>query len=86
MTHGYYCVNAEPSVTYYNIDKKDVIFENVNINNRAILSETSHPHMKGKWSEDKPRITIAYDIVTKREVDYFKSKGATNWIPLKIED
>ena len=86
LTHGYYCVNAEPSVTYYNIDKKDVIFENVNINNRAILSETSHPHMKGKWSEDKPRITIAYDIVTKREVDYFKSKGATNWIPLKIED
>jgi hypothetical protein len=85
LTHGYYCVNAEPSVTYYNIDKKGVIFENVNINNRAILSETSHPHVKGKWSEEKPRITIAYDIVTKKEVDVFRDQGATNWIPLKIE-
>lgn len=60
--HGYYCVNAEPSVTYYDIDKTGNIFENVNKNNRAILSETGHPHGRDDWFEDKPRITIAYDI------------------------
>jgi hypothetical protein len=59
--HGYYCVNAEPSITYYNIFNKKV-FENHNINNRAILSEIGHDHAMGDWSWDGKRITIAYDI------------------------
>lgn len=59
--HGYYCVNAEPSITYYKINK-DQIFENINKNNRAIISETGHPHGRDDWYIDKPRITIAYDI------------------------
>ena len=59
--HGYYCVNAEPSVTFYQIDRvKD--FDNVNINNRAIVSETGHPHTRDLWWSEKSRITIAYDI------------------------
>lgn len=60
--HGYYCVNAEPSITYYDIDKSGNIFENINKNNRAILSETGHPHGRDDWFEDKPRVTIAYDV------------------------
>lgn len=60
--HGYYCVNAEPSVTYYDINKTGTIFENVNFNNRAILSETGHPHGRDDWFSEKPRITIAYDV------------------------
>jgi len=60
--HGYYCVNAEPSITYYDIDKSGKIFENINKNNRAILSETGHPHGRDDWFLDKPRITIAYDV------------------------
>jgi len=60
--HGYYCVNAEPSKTFYDIDKSGQIFENINKNNRAILSETGHPHGRDDWFEEKPRITIAYDI------------------------
>jgi hypothetical protein len=59
--HGYYCVNAEPSITYYKINNKE-LFENHNKNNRAIISETGHPHGRDDWHEDKPRITIAYDI------------------------
>jgi hypothetical protein len=59
--HGYYCVNAEPSITYYKINGID-LFENHNKNNRAILSETGHPHGRDDWFEEKPRITIAYDI------------------------
>lgn len=60
--HGFYCVNAETSSTYYKINNKD-IFENINKNNRAILSETGNPHGRGDWYEDKPRITIAYDVI-----------------------
>lgn len=62
--HGYYCVNAEPSITYYKIDGV-TLFENHNKNNRAIVSETGHPHGRDDWYEDKPRITIAYDIAPK---------------------
>jgi hypothetical protein len=60
--HGYYCVNAEPSSTFYKIDRGDKVFENINKNNRLIVSETGHPHGRDDWFEDKPRITIAYDI------------------------
>lgn len=61
--HGYYCVNAEPSTTYYKIGGIDgELFENINKNNRAIVSETGHPHGRDDWHNDKPRITIAYDI------------------------
>ncbi len=64
--HGYYCVNAEPSSTFYRIDRNEEnIFENINKNNRAILSETGHPHGRDDWYLDKPRITIAYDITSR---------------------
>jgi len=74
--HGYYCVNAEPSITYYSINN-ETPFENHNKNNRAIISETGHPHGRDDWYEDKPRITIAYDIAP-------ASSGATDpvWINL----
>lgn len=60
--HGYYCVNAEPSITYYLIDGV-TLFENHNKNNRAILSETGQKHARDNWYDDKHRITIAYDII-----------------------
>lgn len=59
--HGYYCVNAEPSVTYYKINNL-INVKNINKNNRAILSETGHPHGRDDWYMDSPRITIAYDL------------------------
>lgn len=67
--HGYYCVNAEPSSTFYQIDRDaNNIFENVNKNNRAIVSETGHPHGRDDWYYDKPRITIAYDITPSQKL------------------
>lgn len=70
--HGYYAVNAEPSVTVYKINKdSDSIIVNVNKNNRAILSEVGHPHGMGNWKGQEPRITIAYDItpITDRDLE-----------------
>lgn len=72
--HGYYCINAEPSKTFYDIDRSGQIFENINKNNRAILSETGHPHGRDDWFEEKPRITIAYDVTP----NFFGG----NWIEL----
>lgn len=77
--HGYYCVNAEPSITYYKIDGV-TLFENHNKNNRAIVSETGHPHGRDDWFENKPRITIAYDIIPSRMLGNVEGQ---NWHKLK---
>lgn len=78
--HGYYCVSAEPSSTYYQVFDKEV--ENVNKNNRLVLSEMGHPHAMGDWNWDGPRITVAYDVIPLR---YLKEAGQSqeqHWIPL----
>lgn len=78
--HGYYCVNAEPSHTYYKIGGMDgERFANVNKNNRAILSETGHPHGIQSWEKEDFRITIAYDVVPLNEI---RLSTEQHWIPL----
>lgn len=75
--HGYFCVNAEPSVTVYQIFKDpDNIKVNVNKNNRLIVSEVGHPHGMGNWRVDGPRVTIAYDIAPKA---YISEEDAQSW-------
>lgn len=61
--HGYYCVKAEPSITYYRLfgDPNREI-ANHNIDNRMIVSEMGHPHAQGDWDWSGSRITVAYDI------------------------
>jgi hypothetical protein len=75
--HGYYSVKAEPSITHYNVF--DNIIENHNKNNRAILSETGHPHAMGDWDWEGPRITIAYDVVPFKGL---MQGWEQHWIPL----
>ena len=41
--HGYYCVKAEPSTTYYKIDNVREV-DNINKDNRLVISEMGHPH------------------------------------------
>ena len=78
--HGYYCVNAEPSSTFYQINKDtENVFENINKNNRAILSETGHPHGRNDWYEEKPRITIAYDVTPRALLENVED---ATWIKL----
>jgi hypothetical protein len=78
--HGYYCINAEPSSTFYKIGgHSGTIVENVNKNNRLIISETGHPHGIGPWDKEEPRITIAYDISPLRFMGGDKEQ---HWIPL----
>lgn len=80
LFHGYYCVNAEPSSTHYIVFDKQV--ENINKNNRAILSEMGHPHAMGDWTWDGDRITIAYDLLPLKELEEFGVDAEQHWIPL----
>jgi len=59
--HGYYCLNAEPSTTHYKINGER--FDNINKNNRAILSQNGFAHAAGEWNQDSNRITIAYNCI-----------------------
>lgn len=75
--HGYYSVNAEPSSTHYKVFNENVTIENKN--NRAILSETGHPHSMGDWDWNGPRITVAYDVIPFRGIMH---EWEQHWIPL----
>jgi hypothetical protein len=77
--HGYYCVNAEPSITYYSVFGNQV--ENHNKNNRMIISEMGHPHAMGDWDWEGPRVTIAYDIMPLKSLIANKAEPQ-HWIPL----
>ena len=79
--HGYYCVNAEPSVTHYLIDNERP-FENINKNNRLILSQMGHPHAMSNWEWDGPRITIAYDVASLYTLENDDKQPQQHWIPL----
>lgn len=59
--HGYYSVNAEPSITNYKVNND--IVKNINKNNRVLLSAVGFPHAMEDWNWDDDRITIAYDVV-----------------------
>ena len=77
--HGYYCVKAEPSSTYYNVFEKQV--ENKNFDNRAILSEMGHPHAMADWDWDGPRVTIAYDLLPLDVLLKLGQDSEQHWIP-----
>lgn len=78
--HGYYSVNAEPSVTHYLVYDKP--FENINKNNRAIISEMGHPHAQGDWSWEGDRITVAYDVVPMSDLQKHGMHQEQHWVPL----
>jgi hypothetical protein len=79
--HGYYCIKAEPSSTFYKLENKDdLVVENKNKDNRLILSEMGHPHAMGDWDWDGPRITLAYDIVPLSTIKMYPEQQ--HWFPL----
>jgi hypothetical protein len=55
--------------------------DNINKDNRAILSETGHPHAMADWDWEGPRITIAYDVVPGRLIT---TEWEQHWIPLTL--
>lgn len=79
--HGYYCIKAEPSSTFYKLENDETkIVENHNKDNRLILSEMGHPHAMGNWDWDGARITLAYDIIPLRL--FPTNVKPQHWFPL----
>jgi hypothetical protein len=81
--HGYYSINAEPSITHYKINGED--FDNHNVNNRMILSEMTHPHAMADWDWEGPRITLAYDVLPLKDLIHDKpneSLAQQHWVPM----
>ena len=79
--HGYFAINAEPSVTTYKISGVPEDVNIVNKNNTLILSVTGKDkHIAQPWEVDnEPKITIAYDIMPQKNL----LETYTNfWIPI----
>lgn len=76
--HGYYAVDAEPGSTWYKLDN-DALFEHKNKNGKVLLSLNGYHHGVDTWPFEKPRITIAYNIVP---LERALNSPDTPWIPL----
>lgn len=77
--HGYYAVNAEPSITHYRVG--DEKLDRENINGRLVLAETGIDHAVGKWNFDMPRISIAYNLMPIKNLILAKSIDNIPFIP-----
>ena len=79
--HGFYCANVEPSTTTYRIGPEQPENEWIvhqDYNDMLIYSASGYEHTSSPWMEEKPRVTIAFDILP--ESIYFKEvKTEYNW-------
>ena len=98
--HGFYCLNTEPeSSTYYKWenDPSKTQIEIKSKNNLIVIGATNgDKHKSSVWTEEEPRITIAFDILPADKVyensqrmygSYIKAmrKNAcyvNHWIPM----
>lgn len=80
--HGFYCVNVEPnSYTSYKLPFLNNQIDIQSKNGLLVIGKSEDDyHRSSQWTEDYPRITIAFDIVPKRNVDPFRT--INHWIPL----
>ena len=83
--HGYFCVDAEPSITEYKFSfLGDTITPIENKNNTIVIGKSGQDvHKTVIWDKEEPRITIAFDIVP---VEFLQSLDETHyinhWLPL----
>lgn len=81
--HGYYCVDVEPSHTSYKLPDNDGNITVIhNKNNLLVLSPSDGDiHKSSEWMyDDRPRITIAFDIVPRQHLLY--DVFLNHWIPV----
>lgn len=79
--HGFFCIDVEPSKTSYIIPTfRDTIHVNGEDNLLVIGKSIGDKHRTWPWTEDRPRITIAFDIVPRQYID--PEKWLNHWIPI----
>jgi len=82
--HGFYCVDCEPSKTTYRIPGVANDVDVVSENNLLVMSKSDgDQHRTWPWHENKPRITVAFDIVNRKTiVAPDKIINDNHWIPI----
>jgi hypothetical protein len=80
--HGFFCVDCEPSITSYKLPNVVEQIDIHNKNNSLVLSKSDgDEHRTYPWEfDDRPRITIAFDIVPKKYIRY--DEWLNHWIPI----
>lgn len=76
--HGFLAVDTEPSFTEYQVDNE--ILRISNKNGRIFLAESGYSHRVSGWNEKRPRVSIAWDIVTAETIE--KNYEINHWIPI----
>lgn len=81
--HGFYCVDVEPnSKTTYRLEE-DIDIESRN--NLLVISKSAGDlHKTSEWNfPDRPRITIAFDIIPAKTLsDGFYDNKLNHWVPI----
>jgi len=83
--HGFYCVDVEPdSYTDYKFKDTDSVTRVKSQDNLLVISRSGNDvHRSSEWTEDKPRITIAFDIVPAEKLfDAGAYRNPNHWIPI----
>ena len=81
--HGFYCLDVEPeSYTEYKLEDK--LIKVPSKDNLLVISRSGRDvHKSSEWTEDRPRITIAFDIVPAEKLfDVAAYRNPNHWIPL----
>jgi hypothetical protein len=74
--HGFYCVTGEGSKTTYKLGHAKEWIDIPTIENQIVISKsTSDMHRTWPWEGDKPRITIAFDIVSRSQITGSGARG-----------
>lgn len=75
--HGYYCVNVSESITSYKLDNK--VYQVYNNDGLIVIGRSGRDnHQSSPWTQDKPRVTIAYDIIP---VQSITRRGINHYLP-----
>lgn len=81
--HGFFCVDTEPdSFTSYKIPHINRVVDIASEDNLLVLSRSAgDEHRSSEWPfEDRPRITIAFDILPQQKVWW--NQWLNHWIPI----
>lgn len=76
--HGYLCIDAEPSQTIYRRDDGTELVAIENRNARLIISPCNYDHKTSLWSQDRLRLSLAFDLVPASMLDLSR----VNYIPV----
>lgn len=84
--HGYFCVNANNSITQYEFDDGLFISKDISINNKDGLlvigrCGNDRHRTQREWDQEIPRVTIAFDISPEHGLGHL-SNLENHWIPI----